>query len=265
MNNTQNCRIDEVSKYYKPATRADTIATCLFWISSIISLCIPYTKIIPFFDTNILRSGFIVLVIVYFVISQISRFYLVPIAERMRRKQMLSDAFGAPLSHDKTSLYYNNTYSPSLHRLGANSMENSLFSKEIASKMLIKKRFLIASYAILWLTAFSLRHNNLDIITWITQILFSGEILAKWLNLEILRIRHERTYDQLHSHFMHEVGADTPKAIATVLDAFVSYESAKSSAGLLLSSKAFKELNPSLTAKWEEIRRDLKMDSLPDV
>lgn len=192
-----------------------------------------------------------------------SRFYLVPKAERMRRKQMLSDAFGTPISHDKTSLYYNNDYTPSVQRLGANTMENSLFSKEIASEMLCEKRLFTGGYAVLWILAFSLRHNNLEILTWITQILFSGEIVAQWLNLEILRIRHDRIYERLHHHFLHEIGGDSPKAIATVLDAFVAYESAKSSAGLLLSSKVFEKLNPSLTKKWCQIRQELNMDFQP--
>ena len=219
----------------------------------------PYSNNFGQLWKSILQTTFIILVIVYFSISQISRFYLVPRAESMRRKQMLSDAFGAPLSHDKTSLYYNNDYPPSVQRLGSNTMENAFFSKEIASKMLCRKRLFTCCYAFLWVVAFSLRHNNLEVLSWITQVLFSGEIVAQWLNLEILRLRHERTYERLHDHFLHEVGGNSPKAIATVLENFVTYESAKSSAGLLLSTKIFEEMNPSLTKRWNQIRQELKM------
>jgi hypothetical protein len=259
MSDTAKERIDEVTQYYVPAVRFETIGTWLFWIIGALSLVMPYSNNFGQLWKSILQSTFIILVIVYFSISQISRFYLVPRAESMRRKQMLSDAFGAPLSHDKTSLYYNNDYPPSVQRLGSNTMENAFFSKEIASKMLCRKRLFTCCYAFLWVVAFSLRHNNLEVLSWITQVLFSGEIVAQWLNLEILRLRHERTYERLHDHFLHEVGGNSPKAIATVLENFVTYESAKSSAGLLLSTKIFEEMNPSLTKRWNQIRQELKM------
>jgi len=203
---------------------------------------------------------FIAAVLTQFVVSQVNRFYLIPKAERMRREQMLSDAFGTPLSHDKTSLYYNNDYSPSIQRLGANTMENALFSSEVSAKMLISKRLYIGAYLITWIFIFSFQNTNLNIIIWVTQIIFSGEIITQWLSLEVLRIRQERTYEKLHTHFLHEIGGNSKRAIATILDSFVAYESAKSSASYLLSTKIFNELNPKLTKEWEQVRSELKMN-----
>jgi hypothetical protein len=111
-----------------------------------------------------------ILVMIHFVLSQIDRFYLIPKAERMRRKQMISDAFGTTLSHEKTSLYYNNEYSPSFKRLGANTMENSLFSKEVVAIMLCPRRIITGCYIVVWILAFTLRNNNLvhrhELIDW---------------------------------------------------------------------------------------------------
>lgn len=259
MSNDTGKRVDEVSEHYDPAKTVDLIGKVLFWLIAAVSLCMPYTASL----TAVLKSGlqttFIVLTLIHFVFSQFNRFYLIPKAERIRRQQMLSNAFDTPITHEKTELYYNNDYTPSVMRLGANTMENSLFSKEIAVKMLIKSRIVIFVYAILWVVAFSFRYNNLETLGTITQILFSGEIAVQWLALEMLRYRHERTYELLHSHFLHKIGDESTKAVATILDAFVAYESAKSSASILLSSKVFDDLNPSLTKKWEQIRLDLKM------
>lgn len=263
MTTTQDSsRVDEVSKYYAPIARMGKATSALFWVIAALSLFMPYaeTFLAPL-NHAVLRSILLVLVIVYFSFSQVSRLYLVPKAERLRRKQLLSDAFGIRLTHDRTSLYYNNAYSPSVERLGASTMENALFSKEIADKMLFRKRWVIGFYLAVWLLSFTLRHNNLALITWITQLVFSGEIIAGWLKLECLRIRHERTYEQLHAHFLHGIGGDQPRAIANVLDAFVAYESAKADAGMLLSSKIFEELNPELTRRWNQIMQDLKMGS----
>lgn len=259
MNVPTPVRVDEVSEHYAPAKTAETAGKCLFWVVAVVSLSMPYASTLAAPVKNGLQAGFIALAILHFAISQLSRFYLVPKAEHIRRQQMLSNAFGAALTHEKTALYYNNEYSPSMKRLGANTMENSLFSKEVAARMLIKSRFKIGGYLFCWIVAFALRHNNLEMLTGITQIVFSGEIVVQWVCLEVLRFRHQRTFEMLHAHFLHEIGGESPRAVATILDAFVSYEAAKSSAGLLLSTKVFEKLNPSLTLKWEQIRKDLKM------
>lgn len=126
--------------------------------------------------------------------------------------------------------------------------------------MLIKKRGLVLLYIAFWILLFSLRGTDLSTMMWVTQIVFSGDIIAQWLSLEALRARQERTYDRLHNHFLHKIGSGSAKEIATILDAFVTYETAKSSSSCLLSSKVFHKLNPSLTKKWEQIRNDLGMD-----
>jgi hypothetical protein len=262
MNNTGVERVDEISQYYSPIKKLGAINSVLFWINAALSFAMPYS--ISFWGkagAEVLQAFFLVLVLVYFSISQFSSLYLVPRAELMRRKQLLSNSFGVPLSHDHTSLYYNNSFSPSVQRLGANTMENCFFSKEIASRMLSRKRVIIFGYLLAWLSAFSLRHDNLELLTWLTQLVFSGEILTEWLKLEILRFRHERTYDEIYSHFLHKLGQDSPCATANVLNAFVTHESAKSTAGILLSTNDFQKLNSTLSKRWEKICRELDMQN----
>ena len=266
MNHSTKKRLDEVDQYYKPITTLASVGSCFFWVIAALSLLMPYTTS---FGTpsnrTVFQAIFIVLVLVHFTLSQILRFYLVPRAESMRRKHLLSDAFGTPLSHDRTCLYYNNHFHHSVQRLGANTMENAYFSKEIAAAMLRRRRIVIGGYLVAWLLAFSLRHSDVTVLTWVTQLVFSGQIIVQWLNLEVLHLRHEHVYDKLHTYFLHEVGEDSQRAIASVLDAFVSYESAKSSAGLMLSTNVFQKLNPSLSEKWNRIRKELKMDFQPVV
>lgn len=259
-------RVDEVNRYYEPVKTVTAIGSCLFWVIATVSLCMPYAASIgkPTLLT-ILQPVFIVLVLIHFSLSQISKLHLFPKAENMRRKQFLSDSFGSPLTHDRTSLYYNNEWPPSIQRLGANTMENALFSKEIAEAMLRRRRIIIGGYIVVWLLAFSLRVNNLTVIIWITQLIFSGRIVAQWLNLEVLHARYEQVYDRLHHHFLHEIGQDSERAIASVLDVFVWCETAKSSAGIMLSTKVFQRLNPSLTEEWNRIREELKINFQEDV
>ena len=266
MNGSRQERVDEVSKHYEPVKTITAIGSCLFWVIAALSLCMFYVASLGRPGIlAVLQAFYIVFVLVDFGLSQISRLYLFPKAENMRRKQLLSDAFGTPLSHNRTNLYYNNQCPPSVQRVGANTMENALFSKEIAGAMLIRRRIIVGGYIVVWLLAFSLRLNNLTVIMWMTQIVFSGHIVAKWLNLEVLHARHERVYETLHHYFLHQISQDSERAIASVLDAFVWYEAAKSSAGVMLSTKIFQKLNPSLTQKWNRIREELKIDFQQDV
>ena len=262
MNNTNAVRIDEIDQYYAPINTLKRISTLLFWGNAGLSFFMPYAlSIFGQIGAGVLQVIFLVSVLTFFSISQVSSLYLVPRAEIMRRKQLFSDSFGLPFSEDHTSLYYNNLFSPSVQRLGANTMENALFSKEIAARMLGRKRIIIMGYIIVWLVIFSIRHNNLEILTWITQLVFSGEILTEWLKLEILRFSSEQTYKELYSHFLHKLGQDSPSSKANVLNAFVTYEAAKSTAGILLSTNDFKRLNPTLSKQWEQICKELDMQT----
>lgn len=260
MSTVTQTRIDEVSQHYAPAKCASTISAILFWANAAISLAIPYSSSLLGGRRSVAEAIFLVMAVAYFIVGQYSRLLLVPKAERMRRKQMLKDAYGAPITTDTTVLYYNNPLSPSLKRLAANTLENSLFSKTIAGKMLVYTRLSTGIYFLAWVFVVSLRHDNFEVLTWITQLVFSGEIIAEWLKLEILRHRHEQTFDQLYSHFLHGVGQTSPAANANALDAVIQYECTKAEAGILLSERLFKKMNDELSRQWEKIRSELKIE-----
>jgi len=259
MTSASPVRIDEVSRYYQPAGRASVARRLLFYVGVSLSFLHLYSSGLSVAVQDLLKVSFLVVVIAHFLMSETLRLYLVPRAEEARRRQLLSDAFGAAISHDRTSQYYNNAYSPSIVRLGANTMENALFSKTITAKMLVNKRLYTAGYGLVWFVLFAFRTTDLGVLTWITQVVFSQAILVQLLNLEMLRRRFEQVYDCLHSHFLHGLGGQTSQALAAILDAFVSYEAAKAAAGLLISTKVFEELNPALTQTWVQIRKDLNM------
>lgn len=254
----ENERIDEVSKYYLSSRYLDLVITVLFWITAILSLLILCgTKAVTPFQ-GVIKTAYIILVISLFLTSVILGLYLIPLAERKRRRQMLSDAFGTPLVQEKTQLYYNNDFAPSISRLGANVMENSLFSKEVASHMLLPTRWIVGAYLLVWLIIFTVRQSDLDVLLTVTQIVFSGTIVVRWLQLEFLRYRHDQTYEALYNHFLSGHG-QSPKSVATILDAFAYYETTKASSGIILSSKVFHKINEEFTSKWQNIRAELKI------
>src|SRR6266545_93908 len=119
-------RVDEITKYYKASETLDSIANVLFYIVALSAITIPLLD--QEHIKSYLAAFFILIVVMYFIVRYSSVLFFLPNAEKMRRKQLISNSFAIPLTHEKTEEYYNNPYSPSVKRLGANVLENSLFS-----------------------------------------------------------------------------------------------------------------------------------------
>jgi hypothetical protein len=250
-----NERIDDVSKLYKPVEIFSLITTLLFYGGAVLSVAIPF--LVQFYNEDIVKNItiFYVLVVVLHSFSQnIISFYLLPRAEKERRKQLLSNALGVPLTHAQTNLYYNNDNNAGLERLHANLMENSFFGKSICLAMLKPERFKVAVYAIFLLFALLNRDVELGVLIILTQVFFTGGVLFNWLKLEILRVRNERIYESLYALHLSQQETSNGNGMAALLDIFTDYECAKSSASIKLNSKTFHKLNPTLTAEWDNIK-----------
>jgi hypothetical protein len=104
------------------------------------------------------------------------------------------------------------------------------------------------------------RNTSLGLLIVVTQTVFSGEIIAKLVCLEVLRHRNEDLFEELYHEFLHKVDFQSPTGTACILDAFATYEAAKAAAALKQSTKIFNELNPRLTREWGEICDRLGMN-----
>lgn len=255
-------RIDEVAASYVPARKADTACGVLFYLLVILSFVVLFPEwlgqtVIPF-----IKTAFLLLTLALFSLFVVSKLYLIPTAERVRRKQLLADAFGAALTPEKTVGYYNNAFPPSHQRLAANVMENAFFGKETTRLMLPSVRMKTGAYLLFWLACLGFRHSSMDLVLWISQLVFSVDIVAYWLSLEVLRARHERVYEDLYQHFLHSHGEATPIGSASVLDSFATYEASKSVAGVLMDSGIFFRENGKLSARWKDICQRLTIPTI---
>ena len=257
-------RIDEVDKYYKPIKKLDELNNILFWASVVLSLAVFYENKITLIGWHEWSSVlFIVVVAVHLLLSLYLEFLLVPLADGKRRKQLLSNSFGIPLTSEKTQEYYNNPLVPSIARLGANLLENLLFTKSISSRMASKERTKVLLYFVIWVLALSWRSTELGLAVIITQTLFSSEILALWVRIELLRHQSEVLYNELYNSFLHKINLENPNGVATSIDALLAYETSKAMTRVRLSTSIFTELNPTLTVEWNKIRKLLGIDNEP--
>lgn len=171
----------------------------------------------------------------------------------MRRQDFLSYSLGANLTHLRTTGYYNNNETDPIRRMGAAILENTHFTKGISLAMSKWDRLQIAFYATLWLAAILNRNSDLGWLAVAAQVLFSEQLFSRWLRIEWLRIKAEEIHSALLKVFGSSPSADSLRAY--VMEAFATYETTKSTVGVVMSSSVFKKLNDSLSDEWEKIKK----------
>jgi hypothetical protein len=246
------------TRYYDVVELADKVSDKLFYANAVLSVAsllvekqahpIAYDWILIFFALAVAAL---------FAIGLVSRLYLTPRAEDKRRQDFFTSACGVSLTHEKTDGYYNNDFTEPIKRLAAQVLENSHFSKAVALRMARTERIKVIVYTVIWLTCVLNRQTDLGIVVAASQAVFSEQVVSKWLRLEWLRIRFEKTYDDVYRLFQSKPTA--PKFNAMTLESLGVYETTKANAAITLSSKTFHQLNADLSAEWDQIKAGLKI------
>lgn len=240
-------------RFYKPLEAIDMVSNWLFFLAAFLSfLALQYDAKIDPKGYNNVQMAFIVTAIVLFIFGQATKLYFWPRSEKPRRQDFLSYGLGTNLTHIRTSGYYNNNETHPIRRTGAAVLENTLFTTNVVRKMLKWVRTLTLGYLVAWLCFLSERTTDLGWIAVAAQVLFSEQLVSRWLRMEWLRSKTENIHQSLLSVFRS--GA-TPTAMEPhVWEAFSEYESAKTNAGILTSEKIFEKINPVLSVEWNQIK-----------
>ncbi len=249
-------KVDTVGdNYYKPLEQAEAVGAGLFWMVSILSIAALFVDKAAYpLAYDILQIAFIVCVILFFFQGQIQKLYLFPRAEDKRRQELLSNSYNVVLTHEETVDYYNNDQTNPLKRLAASIMESAFFTREIVRMMLVGQRTKTVGYLLIYVVAVLNRSTNLEVLAIAAQAVFSEEIIARWFRMEWLRTRSEQVFDNLNRLFTGRQAFSRPTAQSQAIDLFSFYETTKSTAAILLSSRLFHKHNARLSDEWEQIR-----------
>ena len=252
-------RFDPIRKsHYDAVAAADTWSDWIFYLSAALSLLLLFVNQVNYpvaFDW--IQYLFLALVVVLFAVGITLRLYLVPRAEGMRRQDFFSSAMNAGLTHQRTDGYYNNDVADPSHRIAAQVLENSHFSKAILLRMLRTERVKLSVYLLVWVLCLAYRRSDLGWIVVATQTVFGEQLFSKWLRMEWLRRRCEETFDRVFALF--QAGGRSSHFDATAMDAVTAYEAAKANAGIVLSSTVFNRMNSHLSVEWDHIKEVLKI------
>ncbi|ESY35258.1 hypothetical protein X747_28755 [Mesorhizobium sp. LNJC384A00] len=248
------------ARYYKPLRELERFSEALFYVSAALSIgTLLVDKTLYPGGYAAVQIAFVLSVLGNFVLGFVSRLYLAPRAEDKRRQDLLSNSYQVNLTHENALGYYNNDQTNPVKRLAASVMESSFFTNNILREMLRFERPKVILYFAIWIAALMIRSTDLGIIAAAAQVLFSEQILTKWLRLEWLRMRSERVYEKLHKLINTTTSFNKLAMHAHVMEHYSEYETGKAYASVTLSDRSFQKRNADLSREWEAIRAGLQL------
>lgn len=240
------------ARYYLPLGNAERWTSVFFWtaaVSSVAALQVEKGRLPIVYD--VIQSIFVVSVVLFFVVDLAVRLYWSSRAHGKRNSDFVSHAFDVALIAETSLGYFNNKETEPFRRIAFSVLENAFFSKTILQKMLFWDRAFVGGYALIWLIAVLNRATDLALVTTIAQVIFSEQIISRWVRMEWLRARFERIYDDTYGLIQASGNNVSKEFQARTIDFLLRYETSKSQAGISLSSTIFKRNNPSLSKQWE--------------
>ncbi|WP_050579032.1 hypothetical protein [Sinorhizobium medicae] len=239
-------------EFYVPLGSAERTSTVAFYAAAALSIAVLLVNKTSQPDVYAAaQAAFAISVIVHFVSGIIIRTYFAVRAHSNRIADFVSNAFAVPLVPRPSQGYYNTTAEDPFLRMGASILENSLFTKSIVRRMLCLERSRIALYGVVWLWAAFNRTTDVELLTVAAQVLFSEQLISRWIRMEWLRSRVERLYDDVYALIQSTTNFDSKEYRARAMEAVIRYEASKAQAGLSLSSRVFNRLNEDLSTQWE--------------
>jgi hypothetical protein len=248
------------TEFYLPLRRAELWSDISFVAAAVLSLValqIDKANSPRIYDAA--QSLFALSVISVFIAGIAIRLYLSTRAHTKRAADFVSNAFDIALIPRTSSEYYNNAETEPFRRMAASLLENAFFSKCILQQMLHHERLRIVIYGVLWLLALLNRATDLALITAVAQVIFSEQIISKWLRMEWLRARAERVYDDVYSLIQSYQKSGAKEFKARVIECLLRYETGKAQAGISISTRLFNKMNSSLSAQWSEMADRLRV------
>ncbi len=243
-------------RFFKPLEILEHCSGWLFYVVAVVSflpLFIEKTNQPVTFEA--VQIVFVVLVLALFAAGLAARLWLMPAAHDARRLDLLSHAYNVPLTHEQTEGYYNNDQTDPIRRLGASTMENALFTREILRSMARWERVKTAAYLIAFLAALMYKGYPPEVWGIAAQAVFSEQIVSRLLRLEWLRQRADRVYSDLYVLF--QTRPTKLDVHSRSLGGFALYETSKENAAITLSARIFHAKNPSLSKDWDAVRERL--------
>lgn len=173
-----------------------------------------------------------------------------------KRLDLVDHAFDTNFSGEKSTAYFNASgINKGIYKLSVLSFENSLFTSEVVKRMTFNKWGVAIIISIVFI--FSAAMGNKMLVNNILQIAATGILIQQTIRLQ----QFSNRMNTIHADFkaMFNDLKNTPDKSSKegeMLRNILNYETTHSWGGILLDSKIFLKLNPTLSIKWERMKQD---------
>jgi hypothetical protein len=240
-------------KFYAPLAFVEKFSNGCFWVAAALSIAVFFVEKASYpVASNIAQAAFVVVVIVQFILGLWMRLSLSTRAQEKRIADFLSSAFQFPLLAQPSRGYFDNTELDAFRKIVASLIENLLFTKTILQVMFTRELLVVVTYSIVWLLSLLNRSADLALITALAQVVFSEQLLSRFIRIAWLRAKTEGMYEDAYAIIQSSPTASSAQFRARVIDCLLRYETAKAVAAVSLSTKVFRKLNPTLSAEWAQ-------------
>lgn len=247
-------------KFYAPLGFVEKLSNACFWLAAGLSIAVFFVEKSSYpVASSFAQIAFVVVVIVQFILGLWMRLSLSTRAQEKRIADFLSSAFQLPLLAQPSRGYFDNSELDSFRKIAASLLENLLFTKSILQVMFTRELVVVVTYSAVWLLSMLNRSGDLALITALAQVVFSEQLLSRFIRIVWLRAKSEGMYEDAYAIIQSSQTASSAQFRARVLDCLLRYEAAKAIAAISLSTKVFKKLNPRLSTEWAQTADALKI------
>jgi len=235
----------------------------LLYIIFVLSVTLPFLKSQEKYQEIVLMGEIfnITLMVIFAAITFIVDYYLFPKAERVRRSDFIDNSFGTISNVEQSEKYFSNdAIERGIYKASANLFENCLFTCKISKKMRFRQimKSSIFALVIIGFAVIGFRNNQLAVP--ILQLFLSANILGDLIKLLLFVGKNERIFEDLLKLFGDRNFKSSPYLyLPHFLKIYSDYETNLAWAMILLDSKIYKEVNPSLSVEWEALKQKLSI------
>jgi hypothetical protein len=241
--------------YYNRVKTIGNLGTVLLYTSGLISITVLFIDKNSFQNKEIFQNYLNTLLAVFSVIyffSNIVQSYFFQNAEHHRKNDFTDNSFNTKLSEKNSTNYFSNdNIETGVLKLGVNCFENSFFTRNVSSKMLIKES--TKSAIILCLFVLVAAVTDSEIFMTLLKMALPLTIIQKTVKLLILHQRVSKVFFDFKQIFTNVNETMRPSLI---INNVINYEKSLSWACVTLDSKVFDKMNAELSIEWERIKNE---------
>tara|TARA_R110002072_G_scaffold301548_1_gene481500 strand:+ start:1196 stop:1969 length:774 start_codon:yes stop_codon:yes gene_type:complete len=181
-------------------------------------------------------------------------------ASIQRREDFIDNSFETTLAENRSQEYYtNDNITSGIYKMAVNGFENSLFTYNIAKKMTAPLWFKNILFAILILTFSIFGYSSA--FTLLIQLTLPILLLQQAIKHTLFVYRIKRVFENNRRLFndlknLNNSKHKRPEIILNVLD----YETTLTYGAILLNSKIYDEMNPSLSVIWNKLKQEYNIE-----